>query len=153
MDTRTLKNIYKKINHKTKLQSHKLKLSAIDDIREYRQILDENINVLSELEMEVKMLGDDFSQKWNEMVDLAVDFAEKYEEYDAVSSSASNLSSEAEQVNENYAILADELGIDANDNQDYAMLDQQIDTLNELTESNTVLAYSYIYEDASKFQR
>jgi hypothetical protein len=153
MSTKTIKRVLEKLERTTKLSAIKTELAAVDDIREYIQILDENINRLSELENEVKMAGDDFVQKYNDMIDLAVDFAVIYEEYDAKSSNAYDLSIEAEKVNENFEILADELGIDANDNEDYVMLDQKIVTLGELTGSNTVIAYSDPYEDASKFQK
>jgi hypothetical protein len=123
MDTRTLKNIYKKINHKTKLQSHKLKLSAIDDItnaylsikaddeniqREINQVISKTDTILSQINEAMSKIED--SREIQESIirsslelgiDLPSDAKVAIDQISAHESSLGNASSQVEAAQNN----------------------------------------------------
>ena len=109
MDTRTLKNIYKKINTKTKLESHKVDLSLVDDV--------ENLVQSFELaESDASYLAYDYG---DEIIDAYDSFKSQYPLDDfIINGSARDLEQYGEELLtalEKLKASADELGVDPNE--------------------------------------
>jgi hypothetical protein len=141
MDTRTLKNIYKKINTKTKLSAIKTQLGAVDELQQaYGEL--ENITYPSggspslQAWSDLQKAASELRSKIDDVVEEATAFMTFYEQLDDISGQATGLIDNLQNAISTYEDLSDELGLDTSASEVYTksvrLIEDSVDNLNEL---------------------
>jgi ABC-type transporter Mla subunit MlaD len=156
MDTRTLKNIYKKINTKTKLSAIKTQLSAVDDLKEAYASLelityDTGRSGSLESYTDLPDVAQELRDKIDNLQVVADEFIAFYDELDNISGQANELIDNLQNAMDTYRDLADEVGLDVNENNEYSnalmLMDDAKRNLNET--DNLLVQFGDLYSTAT----
>lgn len=146
MDSKTLKNVYKRLNTKTKLESHKLKLAAIDDVRVKGETAAGFVEDLELLDERIINDGDTFEAELDDVKILATEFETNFAVFEQTLGELGAQIDSMQQAADDFANLANELGFDPTQTEDYNILVNNLEDAKYYLEKTTVDDYYRLYE-------
>jgi methyl-accepting chemotaxis protein len=156
MSTKTIKRVLDKLERTTKLSAVKTELSAADDLKEAYASLEEityDTGRGGSLESYTDLpdLAQELRDKIDNLQVVAFDFIAFYEELDDISGQANELIDNLQNAMDTYRDLADEIGLDVNENNEYSnallLMDEAKRNLNET--DNLLVQFGDLYSTAT----